>query len=111
LLNEPGVSKDNNDMKSYDEIIQYSNIDIAICNIIEKKESVYMPFFENFYPFVKANFMKNYDKLLEFAEKKNRDFNSETKTFQTRFYSMNIHVNYNKLIEKLKHNKLLVGGL
>jgi hypothetical protein len=55
--------------------------------------------------------MKNYDKLLEFAEKKNRDFNSETKTFQTRFYSMNIHVNYNKLIEKLKHNKLLVGGL
>jgi len=111
LLNEPGVSKDNNDMKSYDEIIQYSNIDIAICNIIEKKESVYMPFFENFYPFVKANFIKNYDKLLEFAEKKNRDFNSETKTFQTRFYSMNIHVNYNKLIEKLKHNKLLVGGL
>jgi ubiquitin-protein ligase len=111
LLNEPGVSKDNNDMKSYDEIIQYSNIDIAICNIIEKKESVYMPFFENFYPFVKANFMKNYDKLLEFAEKKNRDFNSETKTFKTRFYSMNIHVNYNKLIEKLKHNKLLVGGL
>ena len=111
LLNEPGVSKDHNDMKNYDEIIQYSNIDIAICNIIEKKESIYMPFFENFYPFVKANFMKNYDKLLEFAEKKNSDFNFETKTFQTRFYSMNINVNYNKVIKKLKEIKLLVSGL
>ena len=71
LLNEPGVSSGHSDMKSYDEIIQYSNLEIAVCNIIEKKTSIYMPFFENFYPFVKSNFLKNYYKLLEFAEKKN----------------------------------------
>jgi ubiquitin-protein ligase len=110
LLNEPGVSNGHGDMKSYDEIIQYSNIEIAVCNIVEKKESIYVPFFENFYPFVKANFLKNYDKLLEFSEKKNAEFNSETKYFTTRFYSMNINVNYKKVIEKLKENKILLGG-
>ena len=111
LLNEPGVSSGHSDMKSYDEIIQYSNLEIAVCNIIEKKTSIYMPFFENFYPFVKSNFLKNYDKLLEFAEKKNNEFNSEAQNFRTRFYSMNINVNYKKVIEKLKENKILLGDL
>ena len=73
LLNEPGVNKGHHDTNSYDEIIQYSNIDIAICDIVEKKNGVFMPFFENFYPFVKENFFKNYDKILEFAEKKNNE--------------------------------------
>ena len=111
LLNEPGVSSGHSDMKSYDEIIQYSNLEIAVCNIIEKKTSIYMPFFENFYPFVKSNFLKNYDKLLEFAEKKNTGFNSEPQNFRTRFYSMNVNVNYKKVIEKLKENKILLGDL
>ena len=111
LLNEPGVSSGHSDMKSYDEIIQYSKLEIAVCNIIEKKTSIYMPFFENFYPFVKSNFLKNYDKLLEFAEKKNTEFNSEPQNFRTRFYSMNVNVNYKKVIEKLKENKILLGDL
>ena len=51
LLNEPGVIKGHNDMKAYDEIIQYSNLDIAISDIITKKQGIFMPFFEYFYPF------------------------------------------------------------
>jgi len=108
LLNEPGVNKSNPDMKSYDEIIQYSNIDIAVCDIIEKKSGVFIPFFENFYPFVKENFLKNYDKLLEFAEKKNAEFNETPNDFRTGFYSMKIKVDYNKVIERLKESKALV---
>jgi ubiquitin-conjugating enzyme E2 Z len=108
LLNEPGVNRSNPDMKSYDEIIQYSNIDIAVCDIIEKKSGVFMPFFENFYPFVKENFLKNYDKLLEFAEKKNIEFNETPNDFRTGFYSMKIKVDYNKVIERLKESKALV---
>ena len=64
-------------MTHYNEIIQYANIDIAVCSIVEKKDGIYMPFFENFYPFVKENFIKNYDKLIEFSENKNIDFKSE----------------------------------
>jgi hypothetical protein len=105
LLNEPGVNKGHQDMISYDEIIQYSNIDIAVCDIIEKKNGVFMPFFENFYPFVKENFLKNYDKLLEFTETKNNEMNSTSKEFRTGFYSMRINVDYNKVIERLKYSK------
>ena len=110
LLNEPGVIKGHNDMKAYDEIIQYSNLDIAISDIITKKQGIFMPFFEYFYPFVKENFIKNYDKLLCFAENKyNTDF-KENQTLRTGFYSMNININYKKVIEKLKESKIFVDN-
>lgn len=101
LLNEPGVNKGHYDMNDYDEIIQFSNLDIAVCDIIAKKNSVFLHFFEIFYPFVKENFNKNYDKLLEFAQKKNTELNNETKLFKTGFYTMNVIVDYNKVIQKL----------
>jgi hypothetical protein len=95
-------------MKPYDEIIQYANIDIAVCDIVRKKTSVFLPFFDNFYPFIKENFHKNYDKLLEFSEKKNLEFNSESNMFKTGFYSMRVTIDYNNIIEKLKQAKLIV---
>lgn len=105
LLNEPGVDKKHNDMNSYNEIIQYSNINIAVCDIIQKKNGVYMPFFENFYPFIKENFYKNYDKVIEFAEKKNIEFELQSKEFRTGFYNLRVNIDYNKVIEKLKLSK------
>jgi ubiquitin-conjugating enzyme E2 Z len=105
LLNEPGVSNKHEDMKSYDEIIQIANLDIAVCSILQKKEGIFLPFFENFFPYMKENFLKNYDKLLEFAEKKNLEFNEESKQFSTRYYSMRITANYKKVINRLKETK------
>ena len=105
LLNEPGVSKGHNDMNSYNEIIEYSNLNVAVCDIVMKKNGVYLPFFENFYPYVKENFNKNYDKLLEFAEKKSLDENIENKSFKTGFYTMNINICYGNVILKLNEAK------
>jgi ubiquitin-protein ligase len=105
LLNEPGVSKTHDDMNSYDEIIQIANLDIAVCSILQKKEGIFLPFFENFFPYMKENFLKNYDKLMEFAEKKNLEFNGESKQFSTRYYSMRITANYKKVISRLKETK------
>jgi hypothetical protein len=102
LLNEPGVNKNHQDMNSYNEIIEFSNLDIAVCDIITKKNGIYMPFFENFYPFIKDNFNKNYEKLLEIATKKNIDFKEQAVNFKTSYYNMNINIDYNKVIEKLK---------
>jgi ubiquitin-conjugating enzyme E2 Z len=107
LLNEPGVNKEHPDMTSYDEIIQFSNLDIAVCDIITKKYSVYLPFFDNFYPFIKENFNKNIDKFLEFAEKKNNSLNGKSHNFKTTSYGMNVIVDYNKIITRLNENKLL----
>jgi len=105
LLNEPGVDKNHNDMISYTEIINFSNINIAICDIIEKKEGVFLPFFENFYPFVKENFIQNYYKLLQIANTKNDEFKNQPVNFKTRFYSMNVTADYNKLIKRLESYK------
>jgi ubiquitin-conjugating enzyme E2 Z len=106
LLNEPGVSKTHLDMQNYNEIIDYANLDIAVCDIMFKKEGIYMDFFENFYPFIKENFHKNYEKLLNHAEKKKEEHTS-VKIIKTGFYSMNININYVKVIEKLKKGKEL----
>jgi ubiquitin-conjugating enzyme E2 Z len=108
LLNEPGVNKSHNDMSSYNEIIEFANLDIAICDIVNKKSSVFLPFFENFYPYVKDNFNKNYDKLMEFAIEKNKNFKSQIVNFKTGYYSMNVNIDYNKIIEKLKESKELI---
>ena len=108
LLNEPGVDIKHLDNKPYDEIIQYSNIDIAVCDIVRKKNGVFLPFFDNFYPFIKENFLKNYDKLLEFAENKNKDFNLSSTDFRTEVYSMRVTADYNNIIEKLNEAKLIV---
>ena len=105
LLNEPGVNKGHNDMDSYNEIIEYANLDIAVCDIVNKKSGVFMPFFEHFYPFIKENFNKNFNKFLEIADKKNQDFKSQIVNFKTGFYRMNINIDYNKLIEKLNKTK------
>lgn len=105
LLNEPGVLKGHRDIHSYNEIIEYSNISIAVCDIVRKKKGVYLPFFENFYPYVKENFNKNYDKLLEFAQKKMTDNNVQNKTFITGFYNMNVQIYYDDVILKLNEAK------
>jgi ubiquitin-conjugating enzyme E2 Z len=108
LLNEPGISASNPDINIYNEIIEFSNINIAICDIILKNNNVFLPFFENFYPFVKEHFIKNYDKLLEFCEKKNKEFNMENKKFKSSYYNMSVDINYNKIIQKLQESKEFV---
>jgi ubiquitin-protein ligase len=105
LLNEPGVTEHHVDMKSYTEIIEYSNIDVAICDILMKKKGVYQPFFDNFYALVKENFNKNYDKLLEFAQKKSVEPDVQNVTFRTGFYSMIVTVNYINIVSKLNTAK------
>jgi ubiquitin-conjugating enzyme E2 Z len=108
LLNEPGVIPSHNDMKPYNEIIMFANLDIAICDIITKKSGIYMPFFDHFYPFIKENFNKNYDKLMEFAENKHKNDFKESTILKTGYYSLCIDVNYQKVIKKLKESKSFV---
>jgi len=102
LLNEPGVNKTHPDITNYNEIIQFANIDVAVCDIVKKKNGVFMPFFELFYPFVKENFIKNYNNLLLLSEKKNIELNMEPTIFKTGMYSMTVNVDYNSIIIKLK---------
>jgi len=111
LLNEPGVSNNHNDMHSYNEIIQFANLDIAVCDIIIKRSGVYMHFFDYFYSFIKENFNKNYDNLIMIAVNKYNNEFKECKNMKTGFYAMNVNINYKKIIEKLKDTKLFIDKL
>jgi len=111
LLNEPGVSRNHQDMLSYNEIIEYSNINIAVCDIVSKKDNVYLPFFENFYPYVKENFNKNYDKLVEFTQNKMKKYDGEKLLLTTGFYGMRVEIDYQYIMNKLNESKQLVEVL
>ena len=111
LLNEPGVTCSHCDMTPYNEIIQFANLDIAVCDIITKKNGIYLPFFDNFYRFIKENIGKNNEKLLEFAQKKLVNDYNEPKIIKTSYYSMCVNVNYKKIIEKLQGAKNFLDNL
>ena len=108
LLNEPGVLPSHNDIKPYNEIILFANLDIAVCDIITKKSGIYMQIFDHFYPFIKENFNKNYDKLLEFAENKLKNDFIDSTILKTGYYSLCVDINYKKVIEKLKESKIFI---
>ena len=98
LLNEPGVTKYHTEFDNYTKIIEFSNIDIAVCDIINKKEGLYCPFFDYFYHIVQENFQKNNDDLIKFIDKKIKE--SPPKVIKGGFYSMTVNVDYNKLKKK-----------
>ena len=111
LLNKPGVTPSHADITPYNEIIQYANLDIAVCDIITKKSGVYLPFFDIFYPFIKENFNKNYEKMLEFAQNKIVTDYKEPKILKTSYYSMCVNINYKKTIEKIHEAKLFIDSV
>jgi ubiquitin-conjugating enzyme E2 Z len=105
LLNEPGVTRGHSDFKNYTDIIKYSNIDVAICDIISRKKGVYMELFESFYPFVKDNFLQNYTNLVEFVENKIVTTFKVPTIVRTGLYDMTIEIDYLKVLNKLKECK------
>jgi ubiquitin-protein ligase len=102
LLNEPGVTKHHLEFNNYTKIIEYSNIDIAVCDIMSKKEGMYLEFFDLFYENIKENFIKNYDGLIKFIDEKiEANKNKNSCIITGGFYNMSVNVDYIKLKEKI----------
>jgi hypothetical protein len=101
LLNEPGVTREHYDFKNYTSIVEHSNIKIAICDIIDKKQGIYLSFFELFYHYVQENFLKNYDDLMQFIENKNKE-KKPKQMITTKLYDLSIEVDY-----KLLQNRII----
>jgi ubiquitin-protein ligase len=94
LLNEPGVTSGHKDFKNYHRIIQYKNIQIALLDIVNKKDGIYLDRFEIFYNDMKELFLSNQQKILAILDKHKED---DVETIATNFYSMNAVIDYNKL--------------
>lgn len=97
LLNEPGITKTHKDFDNYSKIIEYKNIDIAILKMVNKIPSVYPEKFETFYSIVKENFLKNKEAIKTHLEKKAAE-NAQLIVLTTNLYSMNVAINYPKLL-------------
>lgn len=111
LLNEPGVNIIDQNVEKYTNIINFSNINIAVCDIVTKKKGVYQPFFDNFYPFIIECFNNNYNKLVEFSEKQLSEKFTKPETIYISYYSMNVSIDYTYIINKLKETKQFVDLL
>ena len=104
LENEPGQSKNSRDFVPYQKSIEFSNINFAICDIINlSKHKIPYPF-QVFYSFMKENFVKNYDKLLEFVEKKTENIY----IYDVHLYMMSTKVDYISLKQKLIDTNIVV---
>ena len=101
LLNEPGINKTHIDMKNYTDIIEYSNINLAVCKILNKTPGYYNPIFEKFRPIMEENFMKNYKALLNIATNKHDTEFNKPKVLKTGVYNMSVEIKYFDLINKL----------
>jgi hypothetical protein len=69
--------------------------------MINKTETTYNPKFEMFYPVMKEQFHKNYDKILEIIIQRKSERNSlENMYVSTAMYAMSVCVNYSTLYHK-----------
>jgi ubiquitin-protein ligase len=97
LENEPGKTKNSKDFIPYQKSIEFNNINFSICDIINKNKNKIPSPFEIFYPFLKENFFKNYDKILEKVESKKDEKSVEI----VEIYTMKTTINYVDLKSKL----------
>ena len=107
LENEPGQGKTSRDFIPYQKSIQFKNIDFAICDLLNLDKKKIPPPFEIFYPFMKNNFVNNYDKLLTYVKSKSK----EISTYNVGIYNMTTNVDYNNLEYKLIQTKTFIDSL
>lgn len=99
LLNEPGITSDHIDLQNYNKIIEYSNINIAICDIVNKCIPIFKPQFNVFYPTIKTHFINNYENLVKRCNENIEKYKIEI--IQTDMYLLTVWINYSKLLQKL----------
>lgn len=101
LLHEPGITDQHSLCIPYSKVIEYKNIDIAICNILTKKEQYYMGFFDLFYDIMYDHFRKNKNNIIEYIHLKNNQMLPER--IRIDIYSMYTYINYNDLLLKIEN--------
>lgn len=106
LENEPGHTRNSKEFVPYQKSIEFSNIDFAVCDMIQRQKRKIPYPFDIFYPFMREMFLKNYSGLLEFVEAKQEEKGSQV----VPIYSMTTNIDYEKLKCKLVETRQIVEG-
>ena len=104
ILNEPGLKLDNPDSKPYNEILEYANIKVAICDAVDKSRVSGLDWFTSqFAGSMEERVEQNYDALLAFLETKKH---IEPYLCATRIYGMREMIDYPTLYARFLEIKL-----
>jgi ubiquitin-conjugating enzyme E2 Z len=95
LLNEPGVTKLHPDYASYNEIIKYKNIEVAIFGMLESVNETNE--FFGFRDIMLEHFQKNKDKIRERIAQASA---VQALEYNINIYKMSLTTNYKRLLEK-----------
>ena len=104
LENEPSQDSSSPDFIPYQKSIEYSNIDFAICALLNNTKNIIPPAFELFYPIMKQQFLINYDKLYQFVTSKSGLQSVEF----VKIYAMTTAIDYDQLKHKLEEVRTVV---
>jgi ubiquitin-protein ligase len=99
LLNEPNITSKHRDFFPYNYLIEYKNIDIAICGLLQKDPNYYLPFFDKYYEIMVEHFNRNASKLFELVEKLNQE-NTDIRVIHINLYRIATGLNYGLLKDK-----------
>ena len=97
LLNEPGVTIRNKDVETYNKIITYKNVEVAMLHLLTKKKNYYQEWFNIFEQNIHTHFINNYNNIEKWIKS---NFDSDThETICTNIYGMRCDLTHRKLID------------
>tara|TARA_Y100000816_G_scaffold292621_1_gene289196 strand:- start:15955 stop:16836 length:882 start_codon:yes stop_codon:yes gene_type:complete len=114
LLNEPGIGKGHRDMKSYNRIIEFKNVEIAILDILTECPKIYTKMFDKFSEVVKNQFIQNIHEIRKRIQKMIRAASSMSHVHsnssseglrivaKTDMYTMKFELNYTRLLSRFE---------
>ena len=101
ILNEPGITKQHQDFKSYHEIIEFKNYEIAINGMVNQTKLPHA--FFDFHPIMKKYFLENYKNIINRINKKIDEYAKGEITLGAYLFGMRkIKINYPNLKKDLQ---------
>lgn len=109
LLNEPQINHNNVQMqRDYAQTIEFSNMNIAMCNVIQKVPGVWYPFFDLFYPIMIEQWKLHYADVRALCVGLVEKWGVEDMDIAHHYNSMKIRINYARLLDKLDATDCIV---
>lgn len=99
LLNEPGIKETHRDFKKYQQIIEYKNIETAICDA-GIKQKLYG--FDSFYPYIKKHLLSKKNDILDKVKILMKTYPLSIPIYCSIYSGMNYNLDYRYLYDKVQ---------
>jgi ubiquitin-conjugating enzyme E2 Z len=116
LLNEPEILSNNKNIQSYDKLLLYSNLNIAVCDVVNENSHIHFDdtqFFNLFRDVILNNFFENYQSHILKIKSMilNCIYDSKIENVNVPLYHFKGKLNYIALLTKMQNTFELVQNL